>query len=348
MIRFANPEYLWLLWVIPVMTLLFLSMLWWRKQALKKWSDAELLRNLIPSKSSVKPVIRFIFLMLASASLILAIARPQIGTKMEEVKRKGSDIMICLDVSNSMNAEDIRPSRLERSKQAIYRLIDKLRGDRIGLIVFAGQAYVQLPITTDYSAARLFLSNVNTDMVPTQGTAIGAAIDLAMESIDDSISKNTSFIIISDGESHEDNPVESARKAAEKGIVIHTIGMGSPDGAPIPVYRNGIRVGFMQDNTGSTIITKMNPAMLSEISDATKGKFVQASNADDGLDIILKEINEMEKKELGTLLYTDYEEQFQYFLLFALLMLLMEFLMNERRSLWIARLKALAEYKKAA
>ncbi len=348
MIRFAHPEYLWLLAVIPAMTLIFILMLWWRKQALERWSDSELLQDLIPTKSSVKPVIRFVLLMLASASVILAIARPQIGTKMEEVKRKGSDIMICLDVSNSMNAEDIRPSRLERSKQAIYRMIEKLRGDRIGLIVFAGQAYVQLPITTDYSAAKLFLSTINTDMVPTQGTAIGAAIDLAMESIDDSIRKNTSIVIITDGESHEDNPVESAKVAAEKGVMIHAIGMGSPEGAPIPIYRNGIRTGFMQDNSGSTVITKMNPVALSEITEAGKGKFVQATNSDDGLDIILKEINEMEKKELGTLLYTDYEEQYQYFLLFALLLLLMEFLMNERRSRWIEKLKSLAEYKKAA
>jgi Ca-activated chloride channel family protein len=247
-----------------------------------------------------------------------------------------------------MNAEDIRPSRLERSKQAIYRMIEKLRGDRIGLIVFAGQAYVQLPITTDYGAAKLFLSTINSDMVPTQGTAIGAAIDLAMESIDDSISKNTSIVIISDGESHEDNPLERAKAAAAKGVVIHTIGMGSPDGAPIPVYRNGVRTGFMQDNAGSTVITRMNPQALSEISDAGKGKFVQASNSDDGLDIILKEINEMEKKELGTLLYTDYEEQYQYFLLLALLFLLLEFLMNERKSRWIEKLKSIAEYKKAA
>lgn len=346
MIRFAQSELLWLLALIPVLVILFLSMLWWRKKALKRWSDSELLQVLIPAKSSVKPVIKFSLLMAAAACVILAMARPQIGTKMEEVKRKGSDIMICLDVSNSMNAEDIRPTRLERSKQAIYRLLDKLKGDRIGLIVFAGQAYVQLPITTDYNAARLFLSTINTDMVPTQGTAIGAAINLAMQSIDDSISKNTSFIIITDGENHEDDAVASAKAAAAKGIVIHTIGMGSPEGAPIPIYRNGIRTGFMQDQSGKTVITRLNPEVLSEIADAGKGKFVQASNSDDGLDIILKQVNEMEKREIGTFLYTDYEEQYQYFLLAALVLMISEFLMNERKSRWIEKLKSFAEQKK--
>jgi Ca-activated chloride channel family protein len=347
MIRFAHPEYFWLLAVIPLVTVLFLGMLAWRKRALKRWSDSELWPHLIPDKSFLKPWLRFGLTMLAAVLVILAMARPQIGVRQEEIKRKGSDIIICLDVSNSMNAEDIRPSRLERSKQAIYRLIDKLKGDRIGLIVFAGQAYVQLPITTDYGAARLFLSSVSSDMVPSQGTVIEAAIRMAMESLDDTITKHTSLIIITDGESFDDDPLAAARDAARKGIVIHTIAMGTPEGAPIPIYRAGVRTGFMKDRDGNTVITRANPVVLSEIARTGKGKYVQATDSDDGLDVILKEIHAMEKKELGTLLFTDYEEQFQYFLLAALILLTMESLMNERKSRWIEKIKSLAQFQRS-
>lgn len=254
--------------------------------------------------------------------------------------------MICLDVSNSMNAEDIKPTRLERSKQAIYRLIDKLQGDRIGLIVFAGQAYVQLPITTDYGAAKLFLSSVNTDIVPTQGTAIGAAVDLAIDAVGDSTSKNTSIIVITDGENHEDDAVEATKRAAEKGIIVHTIGMGSPGGAPIPVYRNGMRVSFLQDGNGQTVVTKLAPDVLQQLAEAGKGKFVRASNNDDGLDIILKEINAVEKKEFGAKMFTDYEDQFQYFVAAALLLLLIEFIITESKSKWIQQLNLFHVKKK--
>ncbi len=346
MIRFAHPEYFWLLAVIPLLTVLFMGMLAWRRRALKRWSDSELLPHLIPDKSAVKPWIRFALIMLTSIMVIIAMARPQIGTRQEEIKRKGSDIIICLDVSNSMNAEDIRPSRLERSKQAIYRLIDKLKGDRIGLIIFAGQAYVQLPITTDYGAARLFLSNVSSEMVPSQGTVIEAAIRMAMGSLEDTLTKHTSFVIITDGESFDDDPLAAARDAVRKGIVIHTIGMGTPEGAPIPVYRSGVHTGFMKDRDGQTVITRLNPVALSEIARIGNGKYVQATNSDDGLDLILKEIHAMEKKELGTILFTDYEEQFQYFLLAALILMIIELLMNERKSRWIEKIKSLAQFQR--
>ena len=284
--------------------------------------------------------------MLAFAFLAAAVCGPLIGSKLEEVKRKGADIIIALDVSNSMKAEDIRPSRLERSKQAISKLIDKLQGDRIGLVVFAGDAYTQLPITTDYGAAKLMLSTVETDIVPRQGTAIGSAIELATSAFSDSSRKHSAVIIITDGENHEDDAVDAAKKAAEQGVKIYTIGMGSPEGAPIPIYNNGARVGFKQDNNGQAVVTKLDAAALQEIAEAGKGKFVRASNSDDGLDIILKEINALDKKEFQAKMFTDYENQFQYFLGASIFLFLLEFMLGEKKSKWFSRMNLFGVKKK--
>src|SRR5690349_20602997 len=237
-----------------------------------------------------------------------------------------------------MRAEDIRPSRLERAKQAISRFIDKLENDRIGIIVFAGQAYVQLPITTDFNAAKLFLSTIDTDIIPTQGTAIGAAIDLSMRSFTDEDKKHKALVIITDGENHEDDAVESAKKANEQGIVIHTIGMGSPDGAPIPIYHNGVQVDFMKDQDGNTVITKLDQTVLEKIAGEGKGIFVRASSGDDGLETIMKEISKMDKKAFGTKQFSDYEDRFQYFIGGALFLLIVEFMISNRRSKWMMKL----------
>ncbi len=338
MFRFAQPEILYLYLLLPVFVILFIWMRVWRRKALQRFGESPVIMRLFADKSRTKPLIKFTLLSGAAAFLILGMAGPQIGTRTEEVKRKGSDVVLCLDVSNSMNAEDIKPTRLERSKQAIYRLLDRLKGDRIGLIVFAGQAYVQLPITTDYHAARLFLSSISSDMVPTQGTAMGSALELAMEAIGDSTRKNTSIIIITDGENHEDDAVEAAREAAENGIVVHTIGMGTPAGAPIPIYSNGRRVGFMQNGSGQTIVTRLDADALGLVAGAGKGTFVRASNNDDGLDLIMKEVNAMEKKELSSRVVTDFDDQFQYFIGLALLLLVIEFVVSERKSKWIQKL----------
>lgn len=348
MFRLAHQEFLYLFALIPVFVIIFFLMMRWKKNALKKFGEPSVISGLFPDVSVTRPYLKFILLLLSYSLFIFGICGPQIGTKLEEVKRKGVDIMIALDVSNSMNAEDIRPTRLERSKQAIYRLIDKLQGDRIGLVVFAGQAYMQLPITTDYGAAKLFLQSINSDIVPTQGTAIGSAIDLAVEAIGDSVKKNTAIVVITDGENHEDNAVDEAKKAATKGIIVHTIGMGSLDGAPIPVYNNGVRTSFMQDENGSTVITKLDADMLQQIAEAGKGKFVRASNTEDGLDIIMKEISTLEKKEFGSKMFTDYEDQYQYFIGAALLLLLIEFILSERKSKWIKNLNLFGVKKNAA
>lgn len=338
MFRFAYYEMIYLFGLLPVFFILFMLMRRWKRKALDRFGDTKVIYQLFPDVSLSRPSIKFYLLMLALVFFITGLCGPLIGSKLEEVKRKGVDIMIALDVSNSMKAEDIKPSRLERSKQAISRLIDKLQGDRIGLVVFAGEAYTQLPITTDYGAAKLFLSSVEPDIVPRQGTAIGAAIETAASAFSDSSGKNSAIIVITDGENHEDDAIDAAKKAWEKGIRTYTIGMGSVDGAPIPVFNNGARVGFKQDNSGQTVITKLDPAALQEISEAGHGRFVRASNSDDGLDLILKEINALEKKEFQSKMFTDYANQYQYFTAIALLFILLEFLIGERKSKWYSKL----------
>jgi Ca-activated chloride channel family protein len=344
--RFAHPEYLYAMAFVPVAVLLFFIMLYRKRRAWKKLGEQALLARLAPTVSVAKPIVKMVLYCLAFCMIAVGLANPQIGTRLEEVKREGVDVIIALDVSNSMRAEDIRPSRLERSKQAISRFIDKLQDDRIGMIVFAGHAYVQLPITTDFNAAKLFLSSVNTDLIPTQGTAIGAAIDLAMESFVGNDNKHKALIIITDGENHEDDALESAKKASAEGLVIHTIGMGSAEGAPIPVYQNGNR-DFLKDAEGHTVITRLDQASLEKIAAEGKGVFVRASNADDGLETVMKEIGKMSKKTLGSKQFTDYEDRFQYFIGAGLLLLLIEFLISNRKSKWAMRLNQAITGKEA-
>ncbi len=332
MIRFAHTEYLYLLLLIPVFIGIYAAWSIWRKNALKRFGDYEVIKKLMPSQSKSKALVKFIILMLAYTFFIVGIADPQVGSRLEKVKREGIDIYIALDVSNSMLAEDIKPNRLERAKMAISNLVDKLQGDRIGIIVFAGHAYKQLPLTTDYNAAKLFLSAVDTKTVPTQGTAIGEAINMAASSFGDS-KNNKAIIIITDGENHEDNPVKAAEEAAKKGIKVFTIGMGLPDGAPIPVYdRNGNRIGFKKDKHGKTVITKLDEDMLRQIAAAGNGSYVRASNASTGLSKILDDINKIQKQEIETRQFTDYEDRFQIFIAIALGLLLLELLISDRKS----------------
>lgn len=286
----------------------------------------------MPNVSKTLPIVKFVLYTLAMISLLIGMANLQFGTKLEEVKREGIDLMICLDVSNSMLAEDLSPNRLERSKRAIYQLIEKLHNDRLGIIVFAGQAYVQLPITTDYSSAKLFLETIGTDIVPTQGTSIGSAINLAMESFDFENGTSKSIIVITDGENHEDDAKTAAIEASDKGVIVNTIGMGSEKGGPIPVYKNGAQVDFRKDNTGNTVVTKLNEPMLKEIAAAGNGSYVRASNANAGLGIIMDEIDKMEKKEFGSKSFKDYEDRFQIFLIIALILIVLEYFISNRRS----------------
>tara|TARA_E500000331_G_C17270715_1_gene719134 strand:+ start:3002 stop:4015 length:1014 start_codon:yes stop_codon:yes gene_type:complete len=335
MFRYENIEFLYLLYGLFGFVVLFLYYSNWKKKAFESFGKISTLKNLIPNYSKTRENIKFTILLLCITTLIIGIANPQIGTKMEEVKREGVDLMIALDLSNSMLAEDIKPNRLERARQAISRLIDKLEGDRIGLIVFAGDAYVQLPITTDYSAAKLFLSTVNTNIVPSQGTAIGKAISLSMRSFDMENGQNKAIIIITDGENHEDDALQQSKDANEQGVFVHTLGMGLSKGGPIPIYNQyGNNIGYRKDKEGSTVVSKLNEQMLQDIAAAGKGAYVRANNTQAGLSTLFAEINKMEKKEIGAMIFTDYKDRFQLFLSIALLLLFFELVLLNRKNKW--------------
>lgn len=333
-LKLEKPEFLFLFAIAPALTLIFFLILLWKKSVLSKFSSNAMLKYLAPEISTGKPVLKFILFRFALFFLTIALINPMSGSKMAEAKYEGIDLMIALDVSNSMLAEDIKPNRLTRSKRGISQLIDKLHGDRLGIIVFAGSAYVQLPITTDYSAARLFLSTIDEKVVPVQGTAIGAAIDLSMESFDFENATQKAIIIISDGENHEDDAIESARKAQEKGVIIHTIGMGSAQGAPLPIFQGKQQTGYRKDNSGSTVISRLDEKMLQDIATAGGGTFVRATTAKSGLNVLLDEINLMNKTEFGTVAYAEYEDRFQIFLLIGIALLWIELFIVERKNKW--------------
>lgn len=282
--------------------------------------------------------------MLALASIIIGLARPQFGSKLKTEKRKGIELIIALDVSNSMMAEDIQPNRLERAKRAISQLVDKLSNDKIGLIVFAGDAYIQLPITADYVSAKLFLNSISPNMVPTQGTAIGAAIELGVKSFNPQFTGSKAMIIITDGENHEDDAVGAAKAAAEKGVFVYTIGMGLPQGGPIPDFSNGIR-NYRKDKDGNTIVTKLDETMLQKIAEAGKGAYVRANNAQVGLNNLFNEVDKMQKSELESQIYADYDDQFQYFIGFGILLILIDFLILERKNKYLKNYRLFADRK---
>lgn len=337
MIRFAHAEYLYALTLLPVLLILFWWALQMRKRGLSRFGNPLLLEMLMPSVSRYKRMTKFFVAFSALAILILGAANPQIGTKMEEVKREGVDIIIALDVSNSMKAEDIKPNRLESAKQEISHMIDKFQNDRLGLIVFAGDSYLQLPLTTDYSAARLILSTVDVDVVPIPGTAIGSAIKLAMKSFAAGEKKHKVIIIISDGENHEDDAIAAAKDANTEGVIIHTIGMGSPDGVPIPIYEGNTQTGYKKDESGNTVLTKLDEQGMRQIAEAGGGIYIRATNQQDEMDAVFKEIQAMEKKEFGAKVFTEYEDRFQYFLAAAILLLIFEFFISERKNRWMAK-----------
>tara|TARA_Y100000385_G_scaffold269157_1_gene306921 strand:- start:177 stop:1211 length:1035 start_codon:yes stop_codon:yes gene_type:complete len=339
MLRYEHIEYLNFLFGVPILVIALLLYSRWKRNAVALFGDSKLVKELMHNFSKRRAQIKDILTLLIFLLLIIGIANPQVGTKMEEVKREGVDLMIAIDLSNSMLAEDIKPNRLERAKLAISRLIEKLEGDRIGLIVFAGEAYVQLPITTDYSAAKLFLATVNTNIVPTQGTEIAKAIDLSMQSFDLENAQSKAIIIITDGESHDEKAIESAGKANKLGIFVHTLGMGLSKGGPIPIYNKyGNRTGYRKDRNGKTIVSKLNEDLLQQISNAGKGTYVRANNSKAGLSTLFAEINKMEKKEIGTMVFTEYKDRFQLFIGLALLLLLTDLILLGRKNKWTNRI----------
>lgn len=332
MIRFEHTEVLWGLALLPVLIVVFWVVRRWKRKALRNFGDETLVKRIMPEAAFSRPGWKFAFFLPAVAALLVGLANPQMGTVAEEGRRKGSDLMILLDVSNSMMAGDLSPNRLENAKRAISQLIDQLRSDRIGIIIFAGEAYVQLPITTDYAAAKLFLNNISTTIVPTQGTAIGAAIGMAMKSFDFVNGTSKAMIIMTDGENHEDDAVMAAKQASAEGVVLHVIGLGSPEGAPVPVFQNGNPVGFIKDENGQTVVSKLNEEMCKEITAAGNGMYVRATHAGSGLNIVLDQIEKMEKKAMDTRVFKNYEDRFQLFIGFALLVLLLEFFISNRKN----------------
>jgi Ca-activated chloride channel homolog len=332
--RFAHKDYLWLLVILPVLIVLYAGFIWLRRRSLKNFGEPSLVQELMPYASVARSHIKFLLLLLAAGLLIIAIAGPQFGSKIREVKRKGIEIMIALDVSNSMMARDIEPNRLERSKQAISKLIDKLENDRLGLIVFAGDAYIQIPITGDYASAKMFLSSVSTEMVSRQGTAIGSAINLAMKSFSSQEDINKAIIIISDGENHEGDAVEAAKSASEKGIKVFTIGIGLPEGVPIPDAENSYIKEYRRDRDGNIVTTRLNEQMLSEIAAAGNGKYFRATAGNIGLNELYLMLNRLQKSEIESRTYSDYEEQFPSIIWMVLGLLLIDLLILERKSKW--------------
>jgi Ca-activated chloride channel family protein len=331
MFRFEHLGYLNLMWLIPVLVLIYIIYFRWKRRAIKKMGDENVISLMMPSRSVWRNHFKFFLNLLTLAAIFIAIANPQMGSQLEKVKRKGIDIVIALDVSNSMLAQDIKPSRIERAKQSINRLIDDLENDRIGLVVFAGKAYTQLPITTDYAAAKLMLSTVSTDLVPVQGTSIGNAIEMAQTQFN--VEKSgKAIIIITDGENHDEEALAKVAEATEQGIRIYTIGLGLAEGAPIPQYKNGVMTGFKKDKSGSTIITRLDETMLQQIAENGKGIYVRASNTQVGLNKIFDEIKRLEQNTYDVKSYSDYEDKFQYFIGIALILIFINYIINERKS----------------
>ena len=327
MINFAQAQYLFLILLIPVFFLLQALVFKLRARRMRKFGDEELVRQLMPSYSKSKVWVRLVLFSIGFFFFAIGLSRPQIGAKLREHETRGAEIMIVLDVSNSMLAEDYSPNRLERAKLAISRLVDKLRDDRIGLVVFAGNSFVQLPITTDYVSAKMFMGSISTESVPIQGTAMGEAINTAMRSFSAQSEKSRAIIIITDGENHEDDPVGAAAQAAEMGVRVYTIGVGSPEGKPIPMDGE-----LLKDKDRNIVVTRLDEAVLQDVADAGKGLYVRAGNSEFGLNPIIDEIRKMEDEKYSSIVFEEYDEQFMYFMGIALFFFVIEMLIGERRS----------------
>jgi Ca-activated chloride channel family protein len=324
---------------IPALVIIYIIACQIKKKSIRKFGNPAVVSQLMPDISGLRSHLKFIILTLALITLIFALSGPQFGSRLKEIKRKGIEIIIALDISNSMRAEDIKPDRLERSRQAILRLLDQLENDRIGLIVFAGDAYTQVPITTDYDGARMFLNNINTDIVSRQGTAIDKAIRLASNSFTQDAEANKAIIIISDGENHEGDVIQAAEEANEKGIKVYTIGMGSHEGAPIPIKDAYYQQEFLKDRQGNVVTTKLNSKMLTQIAVAGGGKYYHATSTNVGLNKLFGDLDKLDKVEIESKVYSEYEEQFPVLVRIALGLIILDFLILERKNKWLKNIK---------
>ena len=326
MLMFAEYKFLYLLALVPLILLGYALLRYLRSRRVKAFGDPALVEALMPSRSAAKGWISISFFCLAFAFFVIGLARPRTGAKLAERKTKGAEIIVALDVSNSMLAQDYSPNRLERAKLSIARLTDKLQEDRIGLVIFAGTSFVQLPVTTDYVSAKMFLSSIDTGSIPVQGTAIGDAIRLSIKSFSAQSEKSRVIVVISDGENHEDDPVAAAKQAAELGIKVYTIGVGSAEGQPIPVEG-----GLLKDKNGDIVVTKLDEQTLRDVAKAGGGAYVHAGGEEFGLNPIIQDIRRMEDEEFGSVVFEEYDEQYMYFFAVALLLFVLEMLIGERK-----------------
>ena len=344
MFRFANIEMLWWLVTIPVFVIGYVVYTHRKRRQLNEFGDSELMAQLMPDASKSRPVVKFGILMFALALLIVAVARPQYGQKEKSVKRQGCEVMVALDISNSMLAEDVSPNRLDRAKQMLSKMMDGMVDDKVGLIVFAGEAFTQLPITCDYVSAKMFLNTISPSLIATQGTAIGAALQRAIVSFGEQESDaGRAIILITDGENHEDDAIAAANKARELGIKVLVVGIGKPEGSPIP--KPGTN-DYFKDRSAQVVVSRLNEEMCQQIAQAGQGIYVRCDNTNTALRSLQKELEEVATAELETTVYADYNEQYQSFVLVALLLLVVEFFILSRKNHRLARMDLFKENNK--
>jgi Ca-activated chloride channel family protein len=337
MYKIEEPIYFYLLVIIPVIIVVFLLVLWWKKRTQRKFSDANLLERLAPNSSTFKSVLKLVLLLFGIAFLVISLVNPKMGTKLKTVKREGVDVVFALDVSKSMLAEDIAPNRLEKAKQIISKIIDKLGSDRVGIIIYAGNSYPLLPITTDHAAANMFLQNANPDMVSSQGTAINEALELAKTYYNNDEQTNRFLIIISDGEDHQEETKQVAQNLTNEGVKIYTVGVGTENGGPIPVRLNNAMIGYKKDNKGETVITKRNANVLQEIAAIAGGKYIDGNITENPVKSMAEVIANAEKNEFETKQFADYKDQFQWFLALGLLFLIIDIFLFEKKTKWLRK-----------
>lgn len=343
MYQLEEKIYFYLLLTIPVLVLLFIVLFLWKKSVQKKFSDNSLLTRLSPDKSAFKPILKLIVLCLAIACLAVALVNPKIGTKLETVKREGVDIVFAVDVSKSMLAEDIAPNRLEKAKRVVSEIINNLASDRIGIIAYAGQAYPQLPITTDYGSAKMFLQSMNTDMLSSQGTAIDQAITLATTYYNDEEQTNRVLFVVSDGEDHSEGAVKAVEEALDEGIKVFTIGIGTTKGGPIPIKVNGVTESYKKDQNGNMVVTKLNDEVLGSIATKGNGAYIDGSNTENVVEFVKETLSQMDKKEFEAKQFADFKDQFQWFLGGAILLLFLDIFLLERKTAWLKKLNLFNE-----
>ena len=340
-----EKKYLYLLFILPILVVIFLYNLYWKRKKQREFGDVELVKRLTPEKSVFKSVLKFVILTLAFAFLIIALVNPKIGTKTETVKREGIDIVFAVDVSKSMLAEDIAPNRLDKTKQIISQVINELGNDRIGVVAYAGSAFPVLPLTTDYGVAKMFVQSMNPGMVSSQGTSLEEAIKMS-ESYFDKKSKTSKLVIlISDGEDHSEGAKATAVEANKSGLKILTIGIGTVKGGPIPLKRNGVVESFQRDRQNEVVITKMNENSLKEIAKATKGNYINGSNTKEVVDFVKKALENIEKTEFESTQFTDFNSQFQWFLGFGMLLLFVDIFLLEKKTGWVKKMNLFNEEK---